>query len=367
MPVFAVFTAAAGALTPLFVRQPAVKRISSHSRNWMSVLSNYLPLSAIAIPGSHDSGAKLIPSAVIARCQSLSIPAQLEAGARFLDIRLCYKNDDFFLVHGRNPCLTEEKRPSAIRFESFCAELSKFLKENPTETVLVSIKQDSGVKQGFAEALYEKYLSHLGWFMENRIPTLGEVRGKAVLLRRFEEGNYPLTDENGGLNLSPSLWKDHGSKTETGYVKFGIKSLEGKPDAGTLCLQDCYGLAPKAKWHRAFQPLMDRGICEGEMMMNFLSCTGMKSPTAAAVILNHKFMENQSPMLSSGGIYIFDFLDAPLAEKVYSANQNHKNPQSEYPKDGRPLAPSPDYPISRWLSGYSHLLFYATNRWRKKS
>jgi len=46
------------------------------------------------------------------------------------------------------------------------------------------------------------------WFLENRIPTLGEVRGKIVMLSRF--GGNGEGWENGleGLGIHPSTWPD---------------------------------------------------------------------------------------------------------------------------------------------------------------
>jgi 1-phosphatidylinositol phosphodiesterase len=45
------------------------------------------------------------------------------------------------------------------------------------------------------------------WFLENRIPNLGEVRGKVVMLSRFGNGDGW---ENGleGLGIHPTNWPD---------------------------------------------------------------------------------------------------------------------------------------------------------------
>ena len=46
------------------------------------------------------------------------------------------------------------------------------------------------------------------WFLENRIPTLGEVRGKVVMFSRF--GGNGAGWENGleGLGIHPTTWPD---------------------------------------------------------------------------------------------------------------------------------------------------------------
>jgi 1-phosphatidylinositol phosphodiesterase len=58
--------------------------------------------------------------------------------------------------------------------------------------VVVSLKGEGwggGGDVQLARVLFERYLKEKGdgevWWTEERIPTLGEVRGKIVLLRRF--------------------------------------------------------------------------------------------------------------------------------------------------------------------------------------
>ena len=355
---------AAGSILPIFVRPPKMKIESAHGREWMSVIDDNVLLSELAIPGTHDSGAEKIPFAFFSKCQNLPILSQLEAGCRFLDIRLRLKKGVLTLVHGQTPCLNAAARLQNYTLDQFLTQLYTFLKENPTETVLVSVKRDSGEKDGFVEAFYEKYLCAAPryWYLENRVPTLGETRGRAVLLRRFSAGDYPLTDQNGGLNMNPQLWWDMSGKKIRGYKKFPMESLNGGNGAGVVCLQDCFSLAPQAKWHGAFQPLLDRGRYEGETMLNFLSCTGFLSPAAAAVGLNRRFLGSNGSMMKNGGIYIFDFIDAEVAEKVYEANAPHRVPEKRYPVNNRAYAPQPETVLSRWLGGYTHLVYHAASR-----
>lgn len=61
-----------------------------------------------------------------------------------------------------------------------------FLKENPGETILFQLKEDDG---DAGIALFGEFYAQCIrgreelWYLENRIPALGEVRGKIVLLR----------------------------------------------------------------------------------------------------------------------------------------------------------------------------------------
>ena len=74
----------------------------------MASLPPTLPLSALSIPGTHNSHTyyRALPSV---RCQTASIKSQLENGIRFLDIRVqpVHASDaskkDLYLVHGAFP------------------------------------------------------------------------------------------------------------------------------------------------------------------------------------------------------------------------------------------------------------------------
>ena len=82
-----------------------------------------------------------------------------------------------------------------------CAD---FLKKNPGETVLFQLKEGNG-KTGtvFFDAFYEQCIKGQEdiWFLENRIPTLGEVRGKIVLLRVVKADRSKFDDQNSGLDF----------------------------------------------------------------------------------------------------------------------------------------------------------------------
>ena len=66
-----------------------VTSVSYTLTDWMSAVNDSLKLSAISIPGTHDSGARYDPPLLsgTAKCQDLTIREQLNAGTRFLDIR----------------------------------------------------------------------------------------------------------------------------------------------------------------------------------------------------------------------------------------------------------------------------------------
>src|SRR3569832_1628971 len=79
-----------------------------------------------------------------------------------------------------------------------------FLDSLPDEALIVSVKEELAAQGGTLtfEQLFQQYVAHDPdrWFLEIRIPTLGEARGKLVLLRRFD-ASAPL-----GIAAAPGVW-----------------------------------------------------------------------------------------------------------------------------------------------------------------
>lgn len=69
----------------------------------MSSVDGNLKLNEINIPGTHDSATQYVKLALFSKCQCLNIKEQLDAGFRYLDIRLAVDNEKLKLVHGFTP------------------------------------------------------------------------------------------------------------------------------------------------------------------------------------------------------------------------------------------------------------------------
>ena len=172
----------------------------------------------------------------VAQCQSTSTPlsTQLHNGIRVLDIRLgvvpqpssfrtTVNKHKLIAYHGFWP----QKTP----FTSMLNDLFNFLSSpiGSRETIVMSIKQeDYNVTPAslFSKLVRDAIIHGPGgwdnnksktasgdddkgmWFLENRIPKLGEVRGKVIMLSRF--GGDGEGWENGleGLGIHPTTWPD---------------------------------------------------------------------------------------------------------------------------------------------------------------
>ncbi|KAI1146978.1 phosphatidylinositol-specific phospholipase C [Nemania diffusa] len=191
---------------------------------WMREIHDEYPLTALSIPGTHNSPTchVALPSV---RCQAVGIREQLENGVRFLDVRVNVSQDDtdLALVHSAFPIsLTGNKY-----FKGLVDVLYSFLDANPSETIIMSVKREGtgrGTDQRLSKLLKQRFYNEKRWYTEPRIPRLGEVRGRIILLRRHVNDDS-LNGEWGGRGwgLDGSVWPDN---CEDGRVGSGIARVQ---------------------------------------------------------------------------------------------------------------------------------------------
>ncbi|KAF2632196.1 PLC-like phosphodiesterase [Macroventuria anomochaeta] len=204
--------------TALFHPSQPTPHLAIHSNNtqnhseWMETLPDTLPLSAVSIPGTHNSHTyyKALPSV---KCQSVDIKTQLENGIRFLDIRAqpTHASDPgkkhMYLVHGAFPIsLTGPKYLTPILETCYA-----FLAAHPSETILVSLKREgvgSSTDEHFARILQDHYIGPNAskWHTDPKIPYLGSVRGKCVLIRRYNTSPSSTSMYSSDSGLDATAW-----------------------------------------------------------------------------------------------------------------------------------------------------------------
>ncbi|KXY85247.1 phosphatidylinositol-specific phospholipase C domain-containing protein [Bacillus sp. FSL W7-1294] len=195
------------ALTPYYLSDDT---IDTHNPNWMKDIDDYVLLSQISIPGTHETMAKnpwghdILPgNNFMGVCQSLSLSAQLNAGIRYIDIRCYYESSKSdagisapsFSIH--HEVINENKALGA----DVLSVVASFLQNNPSETILMRIKQEKTKESDTTFSnTFQKYVDQYKsyfWDSNNQtsIPKLGEVRGKIVVL-------YDIGDHKFGLPYS---------------------------------------------------------------------------------------------------------------------------------------------------------------------
>jgi hypothetical protein len=177
-------------------------------RSWMSALPDSMLISELSIPGTHDSGCidkEGDATSLIADCQDAKIIDQLNAGVRFLDLRVEDTNGPWQIYH------------DAFQYQTLLEvliEIATFLSDHPRETVLVRItvfgsdhkaflfqwpwkfaepfkdfiwqrkgrfRADGVTPTTYAHEAKEGKVDNFYQFGSYNWPTLGEVRGKMVL------------------------------------------------------------------------------------------------------------------------------------------------------------------------------------------
>lgn len=200
--------------TAVYLARHAILALFSSANlgSWMRDFRDETPLSALSIPGTHNSATchRALPSV---RCQAVGVAEQLDNGVRFLDVRVRPDDaanptkDTLMLVHGVFPIsLTGCKH-----FRDLVDDVTAFLDRNPTETVIMSVKREGPGEHTDAQLsrrLRDHYAGDVDrWFTAPRIPTLGEARRKIVLMRRFTLDDSLRSEWDGqGWCINAEAW-----------------------------------------------------------------------------------------------------------------------------------------------------------------
>ncbi|KAI1644551.1 PLC-like phosphodiesterase [Daldinia loculata] len=225
--------------------------------NWMSSVPDATPLAHLNIPGTHDAatwnysqttqdalayatrcdgGAGPAPAQVY-RTQRLGAAAALDAGVRFFDLRFAFDPLDRDLVFWHGEALLSARATVDDVLFAFYA----WLDAHPSEAVLLSFQYEGGTKDGaeFDDAVKDRLRSVLEsdaakrYIRQDsgRLGTVGESRGKIVLVRRFDMGG--AEDETlPGLHLGPGQWPDNDPK--------GFELVYNKTSNETAYVEDYY-------------------------------------------------------------------------------------------------------------------------------
>lgn len=146
--------------------------------SWMSGIHDDRLLSEVTMPGSHNTMALF--GGVYAECQSWSLPSQLRAGIRFLDVRVRHVNGNLTIHHGVSY--------QRAHFGHVLEGVVHFLQEYPSETVLMRIKEELSETGDIYSAVVNYIHRYAHWDLlwhSRLVPTMGEARGKLIVLQDF--------------------------------------------------------------------------------------------------------------------------------------------------------------------------------------
>lgn len=289
--------------------------------SWMSEIDDSKDLLSLSIPGTHDCVTEYVQFAHISQCQDLNISEQLNLGIRALDIRVQSLDDRLGMVHGKakafnNPGLNGNQMDMA----DVLLRCYDFLKKHSSEAIVFQFKNDSGKEnEKCFNNLFYTYIkgNEDMWFLENRVPTLGECRGKIVLIRRckMDEENTEFTDENTGIDFSSWVEQD------TAVPEPLTLETNGKDNA-VFVVQDRFKYKPEPRWAECVEPFLNsREEFNGEYVICYLSTAGgNKGPQANAQYINPMFMDYPLDKSKYYGTIYLDFPFSDLTRKIIGHN-----------------------------------------------
>ena len=196
-----------------------------------------------------------------------------------------------------------------------------FLQANPNECIVMQVKHEDtdadnnltfqqvfdGYTQGFESFFYT----------DDHIPTLDEVRGKIVVVRRFG------LDSSDPRGLAPVPWQDNAT--------FNAPYTAQNGEAVTFHIQDQYNLnegTTGTKW-LSVKGLLDRATVDASdaWYINFASGTGIANllyPDGVAADVNPQLYDylGGAPFAARPGTLMMDFPDANMIGRIISLNTN---------------------------------------------
>ena len=338
---------------------------------WMKYVDGNKYLDELSIPGTHDSSTCSVdndtePQTSLAKCQQDYIPTQLLEGIRYFDIRLGKNNDkgDPGIDHGI--CYLLKKDGGFIHLSDVIGYFKTFLNENPSEALIMLVSRgndeatDESITTAFANVMDNN--SDL-FYTSSHVPTLNEVRGKIVLLRRFKLAGDSVDGHTWGLDLTE--WDDkikaHSGKSmclvkyEQGFEAAG-NTGDKEPYSTAVYAQDHYNCTGSSKIDWVDMALkaaseferstVDITAADGTTVqatercwfINYTSCTQNNPFTAARVVNEHLYKSsyiNNTGVESTKadcrkhiGIIASDFVDAALARSIYQRNYDTEHKQT---------------------------------------
>lgn len=333
-----------------------MEELISHT-SWMRDVPDNTRVTKLSIPGTHDSCSIDGPLG-FGKTQNLDLGDQLNAGIRFLDIRLAHYQDNLFAHH------------NAVHMEKSYADIlgvcSNFLRAHPTEVIFMSVKEEERFddvlgkfapseafgrfrrdpvnwvirSSSFEEAFKARTWQHIddpSLFYNFSAPrpdgaadgrkftpetTLGEIRGKIVLLRRFEAGQ----DVGADFTHWPENQHFRGDATLA------------------YCVEDCYRNPGEENKYDCIVEHIEqaRHGDPGELYITFASAVGIKASRYSKVI--NRYLNVYLAGLPKGrvGIIVIDYFEQPrkLVSHVIKMNDlvSGRGPVSKRTADDVPSA-----------------------------
>lgn len=210
--------------------------IHNSTSSWMKAYRDDTLLVHMNIPGTHDAHTWNYSLATqqslnhitdlnnitqmppdIFRCQDVSLVGQLNMGIRAFDLRYAADTTNSTLLFYHSQGLDS----GTATIDDVLFGFYRWLDAHPSEAIFLSFQYEGSTKK-FASndatvqmLLYNALTTDAArnYFLQTKdqLGTLGESRGKIILMRRFDLDQLPqfYTDTLPGLHFSPNNWTDN--------------------------------------------------------------------------------------------------------------------------------------------------------------
>ncbi|XP_051949358.1 1-phosphatidylinositol phosphodiesterase [Xyrauchen texanus] len=255
--------------------------------SWMATIPDVYSLSDVTMPGTHNTMA--LYGGTLAECNSWYLAQQLRAGIRFLDVRVRHVRGKLTIHHGISY--------QYAHFGDVLMDIVAFLKDYPTETVLMRLKEELSNTNDIYGAVVRYINEYAHWDLlwhSREMPTMGEARGKLIVLQDF------TGPEIGMLYNSLDIADD-----------WQVSSLQSED--------------VEKKWRSVYNHLEAAAVSnKGRMFLTYSSGASILAhPNALAKLINprlHEYLTGYTFQNKQFGIVTMDFPGAKLVQTIIGFN-----------------------------------------------
>lgn len=307
--------------------------------DWMADIPDSALLSSINIPGTHDTGTGgvtedrgiLSPfdALSLTQCQKYYYEEQLTVGIRSLDVRCSASSDaataaETKIVHGSDTWKCYNRWGEELTLEQILDTSKEFLTAHPSETIVMMVAKNDGSEKGMIHALAD-YISEnkdLFWQTDSHsVPTMGEARGKIVLVSRFNVGDTGV-DGIDETWFGPQLddWDNFDYGSTEGLIN--ISSDSGYKAYAQDAYNELSGTGEKQNFIKGAVADSSNTSTPGDAYIWNFTSSALAFPQEIARDINPWLWD--STLLNSGrlGMVMLNFADIKLSRKIWETNDD---------------------------------------------
>ena len=293
---------------------------SQDLQSWMAAMPADTYLSALTLPGTHDSAAygSIWP---FVSTQTLTITQQLDSGIRYLDFRCGLRSNTLEMVHGTNIL--------GRTLATLLDEVYTWLTQHPTEALVIQLKEDRNPDSStipFYTAVWALLDARPEfWYLSRTTPRLGPCRRRIQLLRRFASPTHVAIDVSHWPDNPPLPFRMHTRSGAVLVVQDHYTPAVPAPLADVVrdkfalveCMLDSAAGAKPETWYLNFASAYQLNVYYQSFPKDIAvgAWSGVHWVDGVNRLLRDRLVE-QGPRRMRCGVVLLDFLEQPDPELV---------------------------------------------------